>query len=319
MIIWLKSALLNNRYLPSPFNKKSVMKKFPVLFFILTTLLVLSCTKSTSNDNDPDPNSNTPVDKSANLLTTGDSASDILGNANFNNIIVEAAYVEGYRPTAASMDAFVAFLHKRTFKENISIEYRQLASPDEETLTLQEIADLEAENRTIYNDGTTLSIYIYFADAPSDDDDEESDLVTLGAVYRNTSMVIYESVIKQFSTKSSFITDADIESATLNHEFGHLFGLVNLGTTPVNDHEDPEAENHCNVIGCLMRAELQFGGSTSKNTNTSNKSDNTIKASCALNARSVLKILEYNKTSGKGAAVDLDAECILDLQSNGGR
>ena len=60
-------------------------------------------------------------------------------------------------------------------------------------LSLQEIADLESENRTEYNDGETLAIYIYFADAPSDSDDEDEGIVTLGAVYRNTSMVIHES------------------------------------------------------------------------------------------------------------------------------
>jgi hypothetical protein len=30
-------------------------------------------------------------------------------------------------------------------------------------------------------------------------------------------------------------------------------------------------------------------------------------------------MLEHQKSKGTSAAVDLDAECILDLQSNGGR
>ena len=62
--------------------------------------------------------------------------------------------------------------------------YTQLDSPNEESLTLEEIAELESDNRTIYNNGTTLAIYIYFADAPSEEDNEDEDLVTLGAVYR---------------------------------------------------------------------------------------------------------------------------------------
>lgn len=56
----------------------------------------------------------------------------------------------------------------------------------------------------------------------------------------------------------------EVETATLLHEFGHLFGLVNLSTQSVNEHEDTESDNHCNVDGCLMRSELEFGSSLLK-------------------------------------------------------
>ena len=94
--------------------------------------------------------------------------------------------------------------------------------------------------------------------------------------------------------QSAQISNADVEAATLNHEFGHLFGLVDLGSPQVNDHEDTEAEHHCNVTGCLMRAELQFGGG-------------------------IMSMLESRTAKGLTVAPDLDAECILDLQANGGR
>ena len=149
---------------------------------------------------------------------------------------------------------------------------------------------MEAEERTIYNNEKTLAIYIYFADAPEEDDDSEEGLVTLGAVYRNTSMVIYESTIRDLAKKGTSISAATIESATLQHEFAHLFGLVDLGTAMVAPHEDSEAENHCNVQGCIMRAELQFG--------------------------SGMKRILISKNS---AIPSLDAACIADLQANGGR
>lgn len=290
------------------------MKLFKPVFLVLFSLLLIQCSKSSTNDDNPTPTQN--VDKSANLKVTGSSASDILGNANFDEILIEAAYVKGFKPSPLSMSAFQNFLFERTFKQNITIKYLELESPNEEELSLQEIADLEEENRTAYNNDKTLAIYIYFANAPSDEDEEEEDIVTLGAVYRNTSMVIYESTIKKLAAGSISISNAAIESATLNHEFGHLFGLVNLGTTPVNDHEDPDAENHCNVQGCLMRAELQFGGSVGKNSTSTHK--NAIVSACTLSGQSVLKMLEHSAAKG-AAAVDLDAQCILDLQSNGGR
>ncbi|WP_190809578.1 hypothetical protein [Flagellimonas sp. S3867] len=265
------------------------MKKKILFYSLLCLGFILACSKDSDVNSGP-----TSVDKSANLLATGASANDILANNNFNKLLIEVAYVNGFRPTDATMDSFETFLRDRTFKTDIEFTFNSLESPGEETLTLQEIADLESDNRTAYNSGNTLAIYIYFANAPSEDDDENQGLVTLGAVYRNTSMIIYESTVRGLASSSSSISLTDVESATLHHEFGHLFGLVNLGTTPVNDHEDPDAENHCNVTGCLMRAELQFGGPT-------------------------MKMLESRVSKGAAAIPTLDAECILDLQNNGGR
>lgn len=265
------------------------MKKKIFIAFILVLGFVIGC----SNDSDDAPTTQN-VNKSANLQATGSSANDFLSNTNFDRLLVEIAYVEGFQPSGQTVANFEDYLRERTFKQNIEFSFKSLSSPNEETLVLEEISELENENRTAYNDGTTLAVYIYFADAPSDGDDEAEGLVTLGAVYRNTSMVIYESTIRDLANRATTITLTDVETATLNHEFGHLFGLVNLGSTPVNNHEDSEAENHCNVNGCLMRAELQFGGP-------------------------MMKMLESNASKGSAAVPVLDAECILDLQGNGGR
>ncbi|MDX1314829.1 MAG: hypothetical protein R3356_04950, partial [Eudoraea sp.] len=206
------------------------MKRFKLLLIFAGLTLFLNCSK----DEGPEP----PVqqeeeDISANLLATGESANDLLANTNFSNLLIEIAYVDGFRPSPTTMANFEDFLRDRTFKENITVQYQLLQSPGEETLTLQEIADLETANRTAYNEGNTLAVYIYFADAPADSDDEEQNLVTLGSVYRNTSMVIYESTVRAIATRSSQITIADVEEAVLSHEFGHLFGLVNLGSPMV--------------------------------------------------------------------------------------
>jgi hypothetical protein len=277
-----------------------------ILVLLVSLGWVLSC--STDDDNNALPGNGT-VNKSANLLAAGDSANDLLSNSNFSSLLIEIAFVEGFRPTQEAMDAFEAYLRERTFKETIEFQYRPLPSPNQESLSIQEVANLEDDNRTTYNSGNTLAIYIYFADAPDDSDDESSGIVTLGSVYRNTSMVIYEQTARDLASKSVLISVADVESATLNHEFGHLFGLVDLGTAMINDHEDiklddegnpeldnngnPIGNNHCDVNGCLMRAELQFGGG-------------------------IMGILESRAARGL-AIPDLDAQCILDLQGNGGR
>lgn len=283
------------------------MKYYQRVFAFFLFVLILSCSQ---NDTEEETRSRN-VDRTANLQATGDSANDILSNTNFDNIHLEIAHVAGFRPTNATMEQFTNFIRQHTFKENITVSFLSLDSPEEENLTLQQIADLESENRTAYNDDRTLAIYIYFADAPSEGDEESEGLVTLGAVYRNTSMIIFGRTIRQLAARSFVISVTDIESATLNHEFGHLFGLVDLGSDPVNEHEDTEAPNHCNVEGCLMRAELQFDRS-GKSTAASG-----LHSACNVSGKTILNLLASQ--TAKSNTVALDPECLLDLRANGGR
>jgi len=259
------------------------MKKLSILLF-LTFALILGCSKD-SNESET-----LKVDKTANLKSPGDSANDLLSDSKFKNLVIEIGYVTNFGPTETAISNFVDLLNDRAHKDNISIIYKELDSPEKDSLSIEEISDLEKENRTIFNNGDTLGLYIYFTDAPSNDDKPEEDLVTLGAVYRNTSMVIYEATIRKLAARSTLINNSTVESATLNHEAGHLFGLVELGTPSVNEHQDPEAKSHCNVQNCLMRAELQFGWGMAK-----------------------------MLTSKNGAIPSFGVECILDLQANGGK
>ena len=263
------------------------MKKKVFLPLLMVTLALVQCSKDEST---PDP---IPDFKATNLLATGASAHDILGNDTYSNMVIEAVYNPGFRPTAAAISEFVSFLEERTFKTDISVVYREIPSESVETYSIQQAADLEADVRTLYNEDDTIAIYIYFSDASSEGDDPQNDLVILGASYRNTSMIIYEKTIKSLAAQSSEITEADIESATLMHEFGHLFGLVDLGTPQVNQHQDLLAPNHCDVADCLMQAEIQFGGG-------------------------MMGMLQSLSAKGSPAPA-LDPECILDLQANGGK
>jgi hypothetical protein len=285
------------------------MKNFQRFLVFISCVYILIGSYSCSKE-EPQPKE---INKTPNLQTTGDSANDILSNTNFDKILIEIAHVSDFRPREQTITQFTDFLRQYTFKQDIAVQYLELESPDEEDLTLEEISDLEIENRTAYNDGKTLAIYIYFADAPSEGDDTSEGLVTVGAVYRNTSMIIYENTIRRLASQNSSISVADVESATLNHEFGHLFGLVNLGSISVNDHEDLEAPNHCNVVGCLMRAELQLGRGAGK----SSIDNNGLKSICNLSGNTMMRLLQ-SKTS-KSNTVALDPECVLDLKANGGR
>ncbi|MDX1768095.1 MAG: hypothetical protein R3294_08575 [Arenibacter troitsensis] len=259
------------------------MKKLS-LGLLLAFIFFLGCSKDSSDSY------TLTVDKTANLKGPGDSANDLLSDSKFKNLAIEIAHVTNYAPTETAVTNFIALLNERSYKDNISIIYQELDSPKKDSLSIDEIFDLEKENRTVYNNGDTLGLYIYFTDATASSDNPDEDLVTLGAVYRNTSMVIYEGTIRKLASRSSLISTSTVETATLNHEAGHLFGLVNLGTPPVNEHEDPDAKSHCNEQNCLMRAELQFGWGMAK-----------------------------MLTAKNGAIPSFGPECLLDLQANGGK
>ncbi|NJB37310.1 hypothetical protein [Croceivirga sp. JEA036] len=305
------------------------MKKVFLGLICCFILFLSACSKSSddgeTNTSATDDDGVATVDRSLNRQIIGSAANAILANDTYDRIQIQIVHAQGFKPQEASITNFTAFLRQYTFKEDIEVFYTELEPTGQEKITLQEIDAIEQEHRTAFNQGNTLAIYIYFTDAASDTDNEEENLVTLGAVYWNTSMVIYENTIRTIANRSSNSTE-EIETATLNHEFGHLFGLVNLGgnvngeqvvfTPMVNPHEDEEAPNHCNVEGCLMRAELQFNnGILGKNT-TNHSGD--IKVGCQISAASVLKILNA-KAAQNSRVPGLDQECMLDLQNNGGR
>ncbi|MET7028310.1 hypothetical protein [Sediminicola luteus] len=270
--------------------------KLKYVFLILTAFLtVYSCSKDSSDGGTEEP---PKINKTPNLQGTGDSANDLLANSTYTKLLIEIAYVEGFRPTARTEADVIEFLKEVTFKQDVQVIFKSLPSPKKTSLSLEEVDELEQENRTVYNTEDTIAVYIYFADAPSDTDTPNGNSATLGAVYRNTSMVIYESTVRKLANSSVLISLATAETATMHHEFGHLFGLVNLGSTMVNPHESQSqneegqlvGDSHCDIDGCLMNAELEFGSGMRK------------------------MLVAKN-----GAVPELDAECMLDLQANGGR
>ena len=249
------------------------------LFFSL--FLVLSACTS---DNPDDGNK---VNKSANLRGLGDSARDLLSDEQYTSMNIEIAYVEGYTPSQQAIAEFKSFLQDRVYKpDGIQISMRAVQSSGKAPFDIEEIAAIEKDTRSLYNVGDEIAIFIYFADGSSEKD--EDNRVVLGSAFRNTSMVIYGETIKNFANRPNSPSKADIEAATLNHEFGHLFGLVDLGTEAQSDHKDEEFAGHCNVSGCLMQASIEFGSG-------------------------IVDVIDGGNVPG------LDDQCIFDLRKNGGK
>lgn len=256
--------------------------KYAFLLFLFSVLSV-SCTSDGDGDNNREPG----IDKIANLQGLGDSAGDLLSDMNFTSMNIEIVYVNGYQPSEAALANFKTFLEERTFKpDGINISLRAVASSGMAPFTIDEIVEIEKETRTVYNSGDEIAVYIYVADGSSEKDEENR--FTLGSAFRNTSMVLFGGTIEDFASRPNSPSESDIEAAVLNHEFGHLFGLVDIGTEPQSDHADEDNEGHCKVENCLMQASIEFGAGI------------------------------IDEIEG-GRVPKLGADCIRDLQAAGGR
>lgn len=255
------------------------MKKKKFLGLCLFLLVLAGC----SIDDSPEKG----IDKSANLKALGTSANDLLSDEKFTSLKIEIVYVNGYEPEPGTITNLKNFLAERIYKPlGITVSTRAVASSKKAPFKINEIVEIEAETRSIFNTGDEVAVFIYFADGSNEADTNTQ--VTLGSAYRNTSMVIYGETLKGIAGRPNAPSKRTIESTVINHEFGHLFGLVDLGSPLQTSHKDSGSEGHCNVDGCLMNANLQFGGQ--------------------------LADLVDNENIPR-----MDDLCILDLQANGGQ
>ena len=255
------------------------MKKLLALLFLISVMV--SCSKDNMSG---DTGNN--VNITANKQTTGSSSHDLLSDDNYTSMIIELVYVEGQQPTQTAINNFLSFLNARIYKpDGIVVESRSVPSPGISKFSTQDYVDFEDANRTYYNDGNQIAVWAFFADGAADGD--TSTEVTLGTAYRNTSFIIYEATVKSLSGGLHQPSTAVLESTVIEHEFGHILGLVNFGAPMQSPHEDSQHARHCNVDSCLMYYAATTGAS-------------------------------LMNVSG-GTVPQLDAQCIADLQANGGK
>ena len=101
-------------------------------------------------------------------------------------------------------------------------------------------------------------------------------------------MAIFEKSIKDLTGGFGEPDTDKLETVVVNHEFGHILGLVNVGSAMQVNHQDVEHGKHCDNEDCLMNWTAETGDAISN----------------------------FLGTSG---LPELDANCINDLKANGGR
>lgn len=217
------------------------LKSTLIIYFSLFIILLLAGCSKTGYV------ANLPAINAANNKNIGESARDLLASTNFNSLKIEIDYMAGYEPDAASVTNLISFLNALTNKPGgITVFQQQITAEGKNSYSVNDIATIEQKNRSAYNAGKELDAYVLIIDGAY------SDRSVLGVSYRNTSICLMGKTIFDNSGSVGQVNRTKLESTVIEHEFGHLLGLVNVGSPMSSDHEDTAHANHCNIQSCLM-------------------------------------------------------------------
>lgn len=224
----------------------------------------------------------------------GAAAHDLLSADKYQSILIEIQAMQGFAPTARTQTALQDFITARVNKPGgVSlIVDPPIPAQNKGAYSLNDVGMLEAANRQNYTSGTRLVAYFLFLDGASTEDEAQSGRKILAYAYQNTSMAVFEKTIQSLSgSLPGQASQATVETTVVEHEFGHLLGLVNLspGTPIQSPHQDTAHGNHCSVTNCLMYYSV----------NTSDV---------------VANLLSFG-----GNPPVLDPQCLADLRANGGK
>lgn len=206
-----------------------------VILLVGTVILFSGCKK---DDDENVVNNNGQV---------GNASNAFLSDDNYKKLNVEIIYMQGYAPTSSSIANIESFLSAHLKKpEGISVSLKEIPAQSQNSYSTGDLDNIENNHRSVYNEGNKITASIIFVDGSYTNEN------VLGIAYKNTSMAIFGGTIDDNSGGISQPSRTKLESTVLNHEFGHVLGLVNVGTDMVENHEANNHEGHCDNDNCLM-------------------------------------------------------------------
>lgn len=222
------------------------------------------------------------------VSSPGARAGDFLSAAGYTTLVVEIQPFAGMQPTQQAMDNLTQFLQARLNKPGgvqVVVD-AELPTSGQASFSIGQIRQIEAQSRTMYPNGQTMVAYFLMLDG--DSDQSNGNMRILGHAYGATSMAIYQAAIQDLSGGIGEPARDVLESTVINHEFGHILGLVGNGSPPVQPgHHDTANGAHCTNQNCLMYYAVDISD------------------------------VVANLLGGSIPA--LDADCIDDLRNNGGK
>lgn len=247
---------------------------------ILVTALLIFCIAACSKNEvifDNNPGAEQLHNKGV-----GVSANELLSSGSYKSLKIEIQYMTGYAPDGGAMNhlqsTLSTFLNKPS---GITIVTKEISASSSATLNIDQVKTIEEQNRTVFTSGDQLGVYILYTSGYFTDNN------VLGAAYRNTSLVIFGKNARDNSGGLGQTSRTKLEATVMEHEFGHILGLVGIGSPMQTNHKDAAHGNHCDNTGCLMYY-----------------------------AADTKDILGFLLT---GSIPLFDANCIADMRANGGK
>lgn len=209
--------------------------------FVFMAVLFFSCSK------DDQPADSAFNGKTYSNQSVGKSAHDLLSAAKFTSLKIEIQYMPGYKPDVNVVKLVEDFLKGQLHKpDRISITETPVSSLGKTPVSREDVISVENKNRTQYANSKELALYVLVTDA------SYTDNAVLGFAYRNTSICLFGKTIYDNSGGLGQANRTQLSATVLEHEFGHLLGLVDIGSSMQVNHADNAHPNHCNNKNCLM-------------------------------------------------------------------
>ncbi|HZX59747.1 MAG TPA: hypothetical protein VFE54_13515 [Mucilaginibacter sp.] len=211
--------------------------------------------------------------------TLGSSANDLLSSSRYPSLQIEIQYMPGYATDTSTLNKLTAFLNSRTNKPGgISIIQEEVMASGLSVYSLNNIVSLERANRRLFTRNNVISVHVLITNGYYSNND------VLAISYWNTSFCIFGKSLDDNTGQANEVSRSILLTTLLEHEFGHLMGLVDQGSPMQTDHRDATNGAHCSNPDCLMYYNVEAGF-----------------------------------TDALSAVPAFDANCIADLRANGGK
>jgi hypothetical protein len=211
--------------------------------------------------------------------TLGTSGNDLLSSSHYSSLQIEIQYMHGYAPDPAALNNLTVFLKGLLNKPNgIKIIQKEIPASTLFSLPLNYIVNNERRTRVYFTGNGVITVYVLITNGYYSDNN------ILATSYWNTSFCIFGKALNDNSGQIGQVSNSILMTTIMEHEFGHLMGLVDQGSPMQVNHKDATNGAHCSNPNCLMYYNVEAGF-----------------------------------TNEISAVPSLDANCLADLKVNGSK